>query len=122
MSNNFTYSAKEAEEAKKIRKSFVTGELSDIDRLRDIEKQANKNAIIPAITLGVLSALVFGTGLSLVLLSIGLFALGVVIGVIGIIGMSSSYLLYTRRLKTERAKYEDEVKTIADRIIAGKVE
>ena len=122
MSNNFTYSAKEAEEAKKIRKSFVTGELSDIDRLRDIEKQANKNAIIPAITLGVLSALVFGTGLSLVLLSTGLFALGVVIGVIGIIGMSSSYLLYTRRLKTERAKYEDEVKTIADRIIAGKVE
>jgi len=122
MSNNFTYSAKEAEEAKKIRKSFVTGELSDIDRLRDIEKQANKNAIIPAITLGVLSALVFGTGLSLVLLSTGLFALGVVIGVIGIIGMSSSYLLYTRRLKAERAKYEDEVKTIADRIIAGKVE
>lgn len=122
MSNNFTYSAKEAEEAKKIRKSFVTGELSDIDRLRDIEKQANKNAIIPAITLGVLSALVFGTGLSLVLLPAGLFALGVVIGVIGIIGMSSSYLLYTRRMKAERAKYEDEVKTIADRIIAGKVE
>ncbi len=113
---NYSYSLKEVEDAKRIRKEFASEE-SDYERLKRIVRNAQRNATIPAIMYGIVFALVLGIGMCLTMLTSSFFILGIVIGIFGIAGVATTYPLYKWFLKKENAKIEDDVLSLSSKII-----
>ena len=113
----YSYTDRDIAEAKAIRKEFVKDEDSDLEKLRKIRKGVEKKGQIPAFTLGILSALILGAGMSFTLMTTSFFALGIVIGIIGIVGIALSYPLYLHIVKNERDKQSAEVDKLTSSII-----
>ena len=68
---------------------------SKIERLHKLDRAARRPANIFAYTFGVIGALVLGVGMCLAMGVIGdLFALGIVVGVLGIAMVSVNYFIY----------------------------
>lgn len=119
MENKYSYSPKDVEEAKAIRSEFIPVEKKEIDKLRTIKRNAEGRARVPAITLGVIAAIIFGIGFSLTLFLPSYFILGIAVGIIGIVGIAFAYPLYKSRLSKEKERVEDDVVALADAIING---
>ena len=109
----FTYSAKEQEEIKRIRKKYTAPaeEEDKMAQLRRLDASVYSKATTAALVIGVIGALVMGLGMSIVMTDIGAalgtilaMIVGVGIGVIGIVLICLAYPMYTRTLKKEREK------------------
>ncbi len=115
---SYTYSAKDTEEVKKIREKYAVKEKSDLDRLRALDRRPDQKAMIWALSLGIPLLLLFGGGMALALLQSGaLFALGIVLGGLGILGLSCIYPLYARIEKKERERITPEVLRLSDKLL-----
>lgn len=106
----YTYSAREREELERIRSKYIPREENKMERLRRLDAQVNRRATMYALIAGVTGALVLGTGMSCCLLRSGwMFALGVVVGVIGMAVAALAYPLYSRTLRRERERVAPEI-------------
>ena len=117
MENSYSYSPKDIETARKIRKEF-SQEKSDLDELKALQQKAVRNAQIPSLVLGIAFALVFGAGMCLSMLT-PYFIQGIVIGLAGIAGVSVNPFIYRSVLQREKVKVEDRVMELSQRIING---
>lgn len=126
---NYTYSAKEQTEIKKIREKYTQkadGEEDKMTRLRRLDATATKRAQSSALTLGIIGALILGFGMSLIMsdLSSALgmsefeaIICGVVIGVLGAIPVCLAYPIYNLILKRERKKVAPEIIRLSDELM-----
>ncbi len=120
----YTYSAQQQEEIKRIRKKYSAPEENKMDQLRRLDQRATQKAQAWAIVVGVIGALILGTGMSLVMTDIGAVvglnsALipGIVIGVIGMIPVALAYPTYNRVLKKERQRIAPEIFRLSDELM-----
>ena len=122
----FTYSAKEQEEIKRIRKKYATPveEEDKMAQLRRLDASVYSKATTAALVIGVIGALVMGLGMSIVMTDIGAalgtilaMIVGVGIGVIGIVLICLAYPMYTRTLKKEREKIAPEIIRLTDELM-----
>ena len=122
----FTYSAKEQEEIKRIRKKYAAPaeEEDKMAQLRRLDASVYSKATTAALVIGVIGALVMGLGMSLVMTDIGAalgtilaMIVGVGIGVIGIVLICLAYPMYTRTLKKEREKIAPEIIRLTDELM-----
>ena len=96
----YTYSAKEQDEIKRIRQKYIVQEEDGMTRLRKLDAKANSKATMMSLVLGIIGALVMGTGMSLIMTDLarifGMTAMGgMLVGVIvGLIGMALATLAY----------------------------
>lgn len=106
--------------AEAIAKDYVPKDNSKIIALRKLDNKAKLPAIIFTYTFGIISSLVFGTGMSLAMGAIGSgvasMVAGIVIGVIGFILCGINYPLYKRKLENDKAKYAYEIVELAREI------
>ena len=123
---NYTYSAKEQEEIKAIRKKYAVPEETEdkMAQLRRLDAGVYSKATTAALVVGIIGALIMGIGMSLVMTEIGAFlgtALAMVVdiglGVIGIILVCLAYPLYNRTLKKEREKIAPEILRLTDELM-----
>ena len=121
---NFTYSAKEKEEIKKIRAKYnPPAETEDkMTQLRRLDAKVNSKASTPAIVIGVIGTLIMGFGMSLIMTDLGNDTLtdmiiGIVVGVVGLLLVCLAYPVYNRRLKKEREKAAPEIMRLTDELI-----
>ncbi len=121
---NFTYSAKEQEEIKKIRAKYnPPAETEDkMTQLRRLDAKVNSKASTPAIVIGVIGTLIMGFGMSLIMTDLGNDTLtdmiiGIVVGVVGLLLVCLAYPVYNRRLKKEREKAAPEIMRLTDELI-----
>ena len=121
---NFTYSAKEQEEIKKIREKYNPPvETEDkMTQLRRLDAKVNSKASIPAIVIGVIGTLIMGFGMSLIMTDLGNDTLtdmiiGIVVGIVGLLLVCLAYPVYNRRLKKEREKAAPEIMRLTDELI-----
>lgn len=115
---NYTYSAKEQEEIKKIREKYVgKSDETNIEKLRRLDKSVTKKATVLSITLGIIGVLVMGTGMSMCMAFEGLFIAGIIIGVIGIALVCVNYPVYIYVLKKEREKIAPEIIKLSDELM-----
>lgn len=104
MDNNtfkYTYSAKEQEEIKKIREKYVIADNSEEDKmeqLRRLDSSVTQKGTSVSLVIGVVSALILGTGMSLVMVFNEL-VVGIIIGIVGIVGVSLAYPVYMHIVK-----------------------
>jgi len=89
--------------------------------LKKLDRKAKLPAEIYGYSFGIISALIFGTGMCLGMQVIGpkttaFFILGILIGIIGMIGMAINYPIYKNLLKKGKEKYAFEIIELAKEI------
>ncbi|MDR1640410.1 MAG: hypothetical protein LBT59_11990 [Clostridiales bacterium] len=114
---SYTYSAKQNEEVKKIRQKYMLNEENKLERLRRLDRNSEKLDTIVALVVGITSAIFFGIGLTCVLELTEYFLPGIVIGIIGIIGVSLAFLLYVFVTKKQREKIAPLIQKLSDELM-----
>jgi len=106
--------------AESIAKDYAPKENSKIVALKKLDNKAKLPATVFTYTLGIVSALVFGTGMCLAMQVIGSGlagrVLGVVVGIVGLVGCSINYPIYRKKLEKGKAKYAYEIVELARQI------
>lgn len=112
----YTYSAPEQEEIKRIRSKYLPREQeSKMDRLRRLDKEAEQPGTIMALVLGVVGILVFGMGMCCCLVW-ELYALGVGVGTAGVAMMAAAYPAYKSITRKQREKIAPEILALTEEL------
>ena len=121
---SYTYSAQQQKEVEAIRKKYLPQEEDKMDRLRRLHAIPTQKAQAVAIAVGVIGALIMGTGMSLCMTELGGFLggtamfIGIPVGVVGIVLAALAYPLYNRTLKKERQRIAPEILKLTDALMA----
>ena len=103
--------------AESIAKDYAPKESSKLVALKKLDNKAKLPATIFTYSCGIISALVFGTGMCLAMQVIGSsMVLGVIIGILGLIGCGINYPIYKKMLEKGKAKYAYEIVELARQI------
>ena len=106
--------------AESIAKDYAPKESSKIVALKKLDNKAKLPATIFTYSLGIVSALVFGTGMCLAMQVIGSgltgLVLGIIIGIVGLVGCGVNYPIYKKMLEKGKAKYAYEIVELARQI------
>lgn len=111
----YTYSAPEQEEIRRIRAKYAPREESTLDKLRRLDAQAERPGTVWALVLGILGTLIFGTGMCCCLVW-EQYALGIVVGILGGIMLALAYPAYVRITKKQREKLAPEILALAEEL------
>ncbi len=107
--------------AEQLANEYAPKDTSKVVALRKLDAKAKRPACIFTYSVGILSALVFGTGMCLAMGQIGSgttgsFVLGIVVGLLGMAGMSVNYPIYKKLLSQGKQKYAFEIMELAKQI------
>ncbi len=107
--------------AEQLANEYAPKDTSKVVALRKLDAKAKMPATVFTYTLGIVSALIFGTGMCLSMNVIGsgsvaMTVLGIIIGVIGMIGVSVNYPIYKKMLASGKQKYAFEIIQLAKEI------
>lgn len=106
--------------AQQIVNEYSKKETSKVKQLKRLDAKAKRGANIFTYTFGVISALVFGTGMCLTMGEIvntkSGFIIGIVVGVIGLIGCGINYPIYKKILESGKNKYGSDIILLAKEI------
>lgn len=106
--------------AEAIAKDYAPKSNSKIVALKKMDSKAKLPATVFTYSFGIVSALVFGTGMCLAMQVLGngfiSLLLGVVIGIMGLIGCGVNYPIYKKMLEKGKAKYAYEIVELARQI------
>ena len=123
---SYTYSAKEQEEIRKIQQKYQPKEEQDIDRLRKLDAKVTKKATVVSLELGIVGALILGSGMSLIMTDLGNILgmqgitniiVGLLVGSIGMVLAILAYPVYQKVLKREREKIAPEILKLTGELI-----
>ena len=105
----------------KIRIQYIEKETSDLDELRNLDAKVKRPAIIFAYVLGCVSAIVMGTGMSLIMTDVGSFVglketliPGIVIGIMGMLMAIINYPIYKIILNSRKKKFAAQIIKLRD--------
>ena len=120
---SFTYSAEQQKEIEAIRKKYLPKEANKMEQLRTLHAVPTQKAQAWAIAIGVIGALIMGTGMSLAMTEIGAvlgslaMVLGIVVGIVGMVLVALAYPIYNRVLKKQRVKIAPEILRLSDELL-----
>ena len=124
----YTYSAREQAELKRIREKYTapTEEEDKMARLRRLDASVTNTAQAVALVFGVIGTLVLGCGMSLCMTDIGAIlgshsdlamAIGIIVGIVGGILASLAYPIYNTIVKAKRKKLAPEILRLTDELM-----
>ena len=103
--------------AESIAKEYAPKDNSKIIALRKLDAKAKLPATIFTYACGIISALVFGTGMCLAMQVIGnSMLLGIIIGIVGMLGCGINYPIYKKMIENGKKKYAYEIVELAREI------
>lgn len=106
--------------AESIAKDYAPKDDSKITALKKLDRQARLPATVFVYTFGIVSSLVLGVGMCLSMGVLGqgtaLFAMGIALGILGLLGCGVNYPLYQKLLKKGKARYAYEIVELARQI------
>ena len=106
----YTYSAKEQAEIKRIRSKYTPKEENKMELLRGLDAQVTQKATMYSVIVGIIGTLILGIGMCCCMIwADSVFVLGLIVGVIGMGILALAYPLYNRTIKTERERIAPEV-------------
>ena len=115
---NYTYSAKEQEELKRIRRKYAPPEENKMELLRRLDRSVTEKGTVISLILGVLGTLIMGTGMACAMVWQGLwFIPGIVIGLIGIGILAAAYPVYNHVTRKERERIAPEILRLTDELM-----
>ena len=110
----------------KIRTQYTEKQHTELDTLKELDAKVKRPANVFAYVYGSVSAVVMGTGMSLVMTDIGAIiglesamVPGIVIGIVGMGAALSTYPIYKRILNSRKKKYAPEIMALSEKIMKG---
>ena len=124
----YTYCAKEREEIKAIRQKYAAQEQPEdkLAAIRRLDAQVTEKATVISLVLGILGALIMGSGMSLTMTDIGellglnatlAMLVGIAVGVAGMVMAGVAYPVYNRIVKTQREKIAPQILRLTDELL-----
>ncbi|MBR2868118.1 MAG: dihydropteridine reductase [Clostridia bacterium] len=108
----------------KIRTQYTEREHTQLDALKKLDKKVKKPANVFAYVFGSLSAIIMGSGMSLVMTDIGetigfaqAMVPGIAIGIVGMLMAIVNYPIYKKILTSRRRKFSKEIIALSDEIM-----
>ena len=107
--------------AEQIANEYAPKDTSKVVALRKLDAKAKLPATVFTYSFGILSSLIFGTGMCLCMNVIGsgttaMFVLGIIVGILGMLGMVLNYPVYKKLLAQGKQKYAYEIMELAEEI------
>ena len=110
--------------AQKIRTQYMEKKSTELDALREMDAKVKRPANVFAYVFGSISAIVMGSGMSLVMTDIGAtlgiasaMVPGIAIGVVGLGMALINYPMYKGILGSRKKKYGAEILKLSDKIM-----
>lgn len=119
----YTYSAQRQKEVEEIRKAYLPKQEDKMAALRRLHAVPTQKAQAASLAIGIMGALILGTGMSLCLTEFGAplggaaMALGIVVGIAGMALVALAYPVYKRILESEREKIAPEILRLSDELL-----
>ncbi|MBQ8180664.1 MAG: dihydropteridine reductase [Ruminococcus sp.] len=110
----------------KIRTQYMEKDSSEknLDLLRELDAEVKRPASVFGYVFGSISAIIMGSGMSLVMTDIGqqlgisnTMPLGILIGVVGMLMAIATYPIYKNILASRKEKYADRILELSERIM-----
>lgn len=115
---HITYSAKEQEELRLIRKKYLPPEENKMQKIREMDAHITNKATAVSIMIGVIGVLIMGIGMCCCLVWQGIwFVPGIVIGGIGMVSAGMAYPIYQWVAKKEREKIAPEILRLTEELM-----
>ena len=109
--------------AESIAKEYAPKDNSKIVALKKLDAKAKLPATVFTYTFGIISTLIFGTGLCLAMGVIGKgvpgLVVGIILGIIGMFGCGLNYPIYSKMLEKGKKKYGNTIVRLAREISEG---
>ena len=107
--------------AEQLANEYAPKDTSKVVALRKLDAKAKRPASVFTYTFGIIAALIFGTGMCLAMGQIGSgtpasFVLGIILGIVGMAGMSINYPIYKKLLAQGKQKYAYEIMELVKEI------
>ena len=116
----YTYSASRNTEVQKIREKYLPKEVTKLDQLRNLDREVTRRGTAVSLVHGILFSLLLGLGMSCCMVWAGkLFVPGILVGCIGLAGVSLTYPLYTRIVRKDRAQIAPEILRLSSELMLG---
>ena len=111
----------------KIRTQYTEKEHTQLDALKELDAKVKRPANVFAYVFGSISAIIMGSGMSLVMTDIGSsigvensMVPGIIIGIVGMLMAIINYPIYKKILKSRRKKYANDIMKLSDDIMREK--
>ena len=126
MENNafeYTYSPQRQQEVEEIRRQYLPKEEDKLAELRKLHAIPTQKAQAAALAVGVIGALILGTGMSLCMTDIGAalgrlaMIVGIAVGLVGMVLAALAYPVYNRVLKKQRQKIAPEILHLSEELL-----
>jgi len=120
---SFTYSAAQQQEVEDIRKKYLPKEEDKMEQLRKLHAIPTQKAQAASLAVGIIGALILGTGMSLFMTDLGTvlggltMIIGILVGIVGMVLVALAYPLYNRVLKKQRKKIAPEILRLSDELL-----
>ncbi len=107
--------------AETIANEYAPKDTSKVVALKKLDRKAKSKANLFGYTFGIIMALVLGTGMCLSMNIIGngstaMTVFGIIVGIIGIVGVSLNYPIYKKLLESGKKQYAFEIMQLAKEI------
>lgn len=107
--------------AEAIANEYAVKDTRKVVQLKKLDAKAKRPAQIFGYTFGVIAALILGVGMCLSMKVIGngstaMTAVGIIVGVVGIVGVSVNYPIYKKMLESGKKKYAADIIHLAKEI------
>ena len=115
----FTYSAQEQEEIRKIREKYLPPEEREtkMEQLRRLDDSVTQKATVWSLVVGILSTLILGVGMCCCMVWTQYFVLGIFVGTAGIAGICLAYPLYACLVKKEQARLAPQILKLTEELL-----
>lgn len=126
----YTYSAKEQAEIKRIREKYITPDIKEpedkMTQLRRLDASVIQTAQAIAIAFGIIGALILGCGMSLCMTGLSDFfgmqkitalIVGIIVGVVGGVLAGLAYPVYNFVVKRKRKKLAPKILSLTNDLI-----
>lgn len=118
----YSYSVSQQAEIKKIREKYEpekkTPKEDKMEQLRHLDESTTKPGMIVSIIVGIVGTLLLGVGMSCTMVWAGKwFVPGIIIGVVGLIGLSMALPVYNYITKKQREKLAPEILKLTDELM-----
>lgn len=113
----YTYSAKQQQEIESIRKKYLPKEKDKMERIRKLDREAERPGMIASLATGVIGALILGIGMCCTMMwGESLFVLGIFVGVIGSALIAAAYPLYKKVTRVQREKVAEQILALTNEL------
>ena len=113
----YTYSAEQQAEIEKIKSKYLPKEDDKLEQLRKLDASVTKKGTVIGLIMGIVGCLIFGGGMSLVLVG-GMDWLlpSIVLGTIGVVAMVFAYPIYKKITEQERARIAPQILALTEEL------